>query len=358
MNKKGVTLIELLVVIAILAVVLAAVFKSYMMILKPQAQQQGIAQTNISNLIGIEILRKDIEMAGFGLPQDMNGNTCSEAVNDITFTPNPSDLNYNVLSDGDIPPAFTLLDNKSTNADNSDALAIRSSVAALSNASSNWGYIYNDGSDSEYNALGGDNSSIDTVHFSILDPTNKLKLIDGDCQYGSFPNPGNKIYMAFGIASSALRMPYNRVDYYLYKPDSGMPKRCAPGSYELYRAVINQSDGKRNPQPLIDCVKNFQIVLGAYNSNTNTVKWYNSTSESGLTPKILKDNLKQVKVYILYQEGNKDNSYISPSEISDNSTDNMTMSFQISGDDLHYRWKLLRLVVNPLNINIRERKLE
>lgn len=349
MNKKGVTLIELLVVIVILAIVLAVIFKSYMMILKPQVQQQGIAETNVSNLIGIEILRKDIEMAGVGLPKTATTTgSCNEAVSDSTYNPDPETLNNCAP-----PLPFSFADNLGLN--QSDVLVIRSSMVALSDASMNWGYIYDNGTSGvgTYYPLGG-SSSVDNVHFSILDPTNKLNLVKEDCKGDSFPNPHDKIYMAFGIDDSSLRMPYNRVDYYLYRPTSGMPKRCSNGTYELYRAVIKQSDGKRNYQPLLDCVRNFQVRFGFdTNDNGSVDKW--APSDISL-PSDLDDmdkELKQVRVYILYQEGSKDDSYTSPSNIM-----NDNVSFNISGSDLHYRWRVLRLVVNPLNIKIRERKLE
>ena len=90
MKQKGFTLIELLIAISIFIVVIAIVLKSYSLILKSQLQQGNIAKTNIEEGIGLEILRKDIEMAGFGLPWDMNGISYIEAC--LLYTsPSPRD---------------------------------------------------------------------------------------------------------------------------------------------------------------------------------------------------------------------------------------------------------------------------
>lgn len=70
MKNKGVTLIELLVVLVILSVVLGAVYQSYLNVLKAYTQQTTTAVSNIDRLIGAEIIRRDIELAGFGIPND------------------------------------------------------------------------------------------------------------------------------------------------------------------------------------------------------------------------------------------------------------------------------------------------
>ena len=73
--------------------------------------------------------------------------------------------------------------------------------------------------------------------------------------------------LVYGVISSddngtVVRMPFNRVDYYLKRPTTNFPSRCFPGSFILYRATINHGNGVRNEQPLIDCVMDFQVAFG------------------------------------------------------------------------------------------------
>ena len=358
MNKKGVTLIELLVVMAILGIVLAMIYKSYIVVLKSQVQQSGIAQSNINNLIGLEMLRKDIEMAGFGLPWYVNTSS-SEAVHDTKYKPDPCDLNTNSSR----PAAFSFSNNGNTDANNSDVLVIRSSVAALNNYTEHWGYVYEDLDNTvHYRALGGDNN-INGIHFAVIKPYNMefFKYVTSD-DFGGSCKPGGNIFLLFGISNNEPSFPYNRVDYYLRKSNT-MPSRCAPGTYELYRATINQSDGKRNEQPILDCVVNFQVKFGLDNNSDGTIdSWsdapYSSGTNSQDVSKKIREQLRQVKVLIVYQEGKKDPEFTFNNSFNqDNQTDNSTL-FTPSGEQKHYRWKKVEFIVEPLNIRIRMRNLE
>ncbi|WP_025270378.1 PilW family protein [Hippea sp. KM1] len=359
MNRKGITLIELLVVLAILGIVLAMIYRSYIVVLKSQIQQSGIAQSNINNLIGLEMLRKDIEMAGFGLPWNISV-SYNEADYDSKYTPDPHDLN---AEDSSKPEAFSFANNAGP--DNSDVLVIRSSVAALNKYTEHWGYVYENLSDEVYyKALGGD-GNIDDIYFAVVKPENMefLKYVT-DSDFGTTCKPGGNIYLFFGIDDNNPRMPFNRVDYYLKRPTDGMPKRCAPNTYELYRATIRQSDGKRNEQPIMDCVVKFQVKFGLDNNSDGSIDdwsdapYDNSVANSDISKEI-REQLKQVKVFIVYQEGKKDPDFTfnQSFKLRDDTTDTSD-EFTPTGDQKHYRWKMVELVVDPLNIKVRKRNLE
>ena len=72
-----------------------------------------------------------------------------------------------------------------------------------------------------------------------------------------------------------------------------------------------------------------------------------------------REKLRQVRVFILLQEGKKDPNFEFKKTIyiRDNYVDT-GKTFTPTGEEVHYRWKLIELIVNPLNINIRERNLE
>jgi len=354
MKQKGFTLIELLVAISLFIVIITAVLKSFSLILKTQLRQGNIAKTSIEEGISLEVLRKDIEMAGFGLPWDMNGISYEEAVNDSSYTPDPATFND---APSNPPRAFVISDNGNTSANNSDVLVIKSSVASLSNVTQRWGYVSNDGGNIQYNPLSPQTAS--SGYFGVLDIERRLEKMN--YQPSSITTPSfvddldeGSIYLAFGISTSNPRMPFNRADYYLKKPDTGFPERCCPTTYELYRATINQSNGRRNFQPILDCVKDFQVVFGLDNNEDGTIDSWSSTLPN--TASDIRNKLKQVRVFILYQEGSKDINYSFSGkiELGDSNTGTIK-TFIPSGDEIHYRWKVLRLVVDPLNLKPQQR---
>ncbi len=79
-REAGFTLIELLITMVIFILVIAAGSQIFTGLLTQFKQQSKIAETNIEGIVGLEILRQDIEHAGYGLPWVIpTGVTYSEA---------------------------------------------------------------------------------------------------------------------------------------------------------------------------------------------------------------------------------------------------------------------------------------
>ena len=342
-DNKGLTLIELLVAIAIFSIVIVLIFNSYLSILKHQSQQASIAQNNISRLVSLSIIRRDIEMAGFGLPWVINS-SYSEASGNSSYTPSPSSLNANLPSE---PPAFSFSNNGNKNANNSDVLVIRSAMADLNGISSHWGYIYQDSDGNGHFKNLEENSSISSgSYFSVINPVN-MEFV-GYSTFGDLPffNTNKNTYLTFGLSNSQPRMPFNRVDYYLAKPASGLPSVCDKNTFNLYRATISQADGSRKQKILLECVKDFQVAFICSNGINTCL---DSSSDE-------RKNLKQVRVFILLQEGRKDVHFTFNGTIKiKDDVVNTGKTFIPTGDDSHYRWKLIELMVDPINVNIRKR---
>ena len=348
-RQEGFTLIELLITLGLFAVFIIAIFKSYSVLLKTQVQQSEIAKASIEEGISLEILRKDIEMAGFALPWNMNGISYQEAVSDNSYIPDPNLFNDSSPSP---PRAFVFSNNGNTESNNSDVLVIKSSVAALNDVTQRWGYITTDGVNITYHPLSHYTST--SGYFVVLNKNRDLEKMDyqpSSSTPPSFIDPltSGDIYFAFGISSNDPRMPFNRVDYFLKKPSSGFPNRCAPNTYILYRATINQTDGKRNPQPVLDCVKDFQVAFGLDNNQDGNIDVWSSDLPGSASE--IRNRVKQLRIFILYQEGKRDPSYVFDSPISLGDSDTGILStFTPAGDEVHYRWKIMKLVVNPLNL--------
>ena len=65
--------------------------------------------------------------------------------------------------------------------------------------------------------------------------------------------------MAYGVSGSALRMPFNRADYYVRRDNNSL--NCAPGTGTLIKATVNHANGALNEMPLITCVANMQVTF-------------------------------------------------------------------------------------------------
>lgn len=227
-------------------------------------------------------------------------------------------------------------------------------------------------------------------HRLIVDPGN-AGIFHQDFSLSSMANsflPPDDLqtYMVYGIDTAAPRMPFNRSDFFIKVPttEGSLPPFCAPRTGVLYKATVNHADGNYNYIPLLDCVADMQVVLGwerpadcpadgrdlvfstlpksdgsIVASNTdancmNTIKGYLTNADTAFYSRAqaLRENLKVVKVYILAQEGKLDRSYTSPNtsiKVGDQLADALypTRTYNLSGTQANYRWKLHRIVVRP-----------
>jgi hypothetical protein len=193
---------------------------------------------------------------------------------------------------------------------------------------------------------------------------NKELVMDGTSFFTTFsssafpvefsPAAATTRFVIYGVdPDTNLRMPFNRADYYIQRPSS-IPQACAPNTGILYKATINQGDGARNPEPLIDCVADMQVV---YRLDTNNDGAIDSTLDniSGLTAQQIREQLREVRVYILSHESQSDmsfrfaNSTITVGEFGLGRTFNLSATIGSGWEN--YRWKVTTLVVKPRNLS-------
>jgi hypothetical protein len=162
-------------------------------------------------------------------------------------------------------------------------------------------------------------------------------------------------FVIYGVSPSTtnLQRPFNRADYYIQRPAS-MPQACAPNTGILYKATINHdANGTLNPDPLIDCVADMQVI---YRLDTNNDGTIDSTVNdiSGLTAQQIRDRVKEIRVYILSHEGQKDGAFkfasstITVGEFGVGRTFNLSSTIGSGWEN--YRWKVSTLVVKPRNL--------
>ncbi|MBF0342922.1 MAG: PilW family protein [Nitrospirae bacterium] len=455
-REAGLTIAELIVTLFILSIVMAATFSVFITLSKSFKSETKIAESNIESSLSIELVRRDLEMAGFGLPTGaapilVAGGTYSEAVTGGSanytdydqfmpqkYTPDPTTFNdatnnepRAVVLSNDTNPGDTV-----STFDDSDVLSVKSQLVGNDTAAYKWTIRYYDAVSASWKnqlwndpardfcprAAGtftGDPGCTDKDRIIVVTSDTKSIFKNASSQYGytvqtwpdnantnGLPDPAinNIVYLIYGVYTkpsmdtSTVRMPFNRVDYYLQRPlpnaatyVSSFPSRCHPKSYTLYRTTINQSDGKRNEQPILDCVADFQVAIGLdTNANGAVDTWITEsgatvaskcksdtvalgctgTSTDISTALLVRSKVKQVKVFALTHEGKFDNDFYYDDPANPGTSD-PTVPFDVNftGEDslaytlavktyhlnnlsnyIHYRWKLLVLDVKTANI--------
>ncbi len=364
-RESGFTLIELLIVMAIFGMVIAGVTQMFTSTLTQFKQQGKIAESNIEGIIGLELLRVDIENAGFGLPWRMSSGV-SYAEASAAGASEYNDAKSSAPMDA--PRALVSGDGVGTNG--SDVLVIKATNVARSAASQKWTYINQDDDPKIWDAAAEDLVGSDRVIVISpgTDDGNRRTLVDSsgiwavryDARTGF--TPGSGYNFVYGVdPDTDLRMPFNRADYYISKTE-GVPMYCAPNTGVLLKSVISQNDGyRRDPMPLLDCVADMQVAFRLDRDGDGTVDSGGTpvlTKPSGgnLTAEEIRNQVKEVRVYILAHEGQKDKSYTHPTTDGKICVGEMVGSLCSFGKELNlgaevnYRWKLYTLIVKPKNL--------
>lgn len=358
-NKQhGFSLIELLIVMGLLAIIAVMTMDAFTMVLKQSSQTMKTVTTEIDQTIGFDILRSDIEQAGFGLPWTFkNSITYAEAASSPASTYNDSPSNA--------PRA--ILSGNNVGYNSSDYLVIKSTLVGENEAAKKWTYISKDTSTAPTPKPWTPVSSGDRVIVikPLYDATGNNELVmDSGTFYTTYssssfasafsPATLQERFIIYGVdADTNLRMPFNRADYYLARPSTGMPSDCAPNTGILYKATVNHGDGAliTPPMPILDCVADMQVVfrLGTGLSPSDDI-----TASTALTAKQIREQVKEVRVYILFHEGSLDRAYthgastVTVGEGGNGSTFNLAAT--IGTDWNRYRWRVITLAVKPKNL--------
>jgi hypothetical protein len=280
-------------------------------------QQSKISETNTEGLVGLELMKTDLEHAGYGLPWCFPYNT-------ITYGEAVTAAPANTLNDapGNPPRALAAINNITFNANvnanvniikvvtNSDYLTIKSALVSGTDAAQKWSYIVaqNAPAPKTWGPPAGTWGTSDPLvgdNVIVINPmpsqtcSNNCLVMNGGTVFATvnqgytlwpaknppinfavgtaFTPPGTgtllQTYLIYDIAPAAgtvgtdltgpLTMPFNRADYFVGIPRTP-PTRCAIGTGVLYKAILNQ-DGtfhSGDTTPLLDCVADMQVIFG------------------------------------------------------------------------------------------------
>jgi prepilin-type N-terminal cleavage/methylation domain-containing protein len=199
------------------------------------------------------------------------------------------------------------------------------------------------------------------------------------------PSDASETRFVYGIdPDTDLRMPFNRTDYFIKVPAdaSQLPRRCAPNTGILYKATVKQADGTLSLLPLLDCVAYMHVDYMLDTNVDGTVETRADDIMTGIQNNaiacptndpacLIWSELKEVRVYIIAQEGQRDATYdfsnggtrksFSVTETLGSASQTISLPGVASGvadmstligdpEYKYYRWKLYTLVVQPNNL--------
>lgn len=419
-EQKGFTLVELMVALVVFGLAMAVATSSFLPLVGHFTQQSKIAETQMESVISLDVLRNDIEHAGYGLPQAIINGGWNTITNykevQESFAPASAYNDVNNATGTFNPPRAIVLGNdigditiNRSGINYSDYLVIKSTLVRKFSEAGKWTYMKWDKDDGIQDAhVWDDNrrnisdSAFVTVMKTVKGNDKRVLVAstagnDFYIQYvdinGSPFAPTDPLdtYLVYAIGKEedvggdlGLRMPFNRADYYINGKADQVPIRCAPGTGVLTKAVVqhtrdNATDGKFSTYlPLFDCVADMQIVLGLDMDEDGTIGTYTSDGDDqsdgvvqgeGAASVDIKDTLndaallrarlKEVRVYILYHEGQRDPGFSYGSEKIDVGefslghvgTEAFDLKEKVGDPDYkYYRWKVLSMVIKPENL--------
>jgi prepilin-type N-terminal cleavage/methylation domain-containing protein len=356
LSNKGFTLIEIFVSMAIFAIIVTAVYEAFISQMKHSAREYKIAESEMELGIAKNIIGRDLAMAGFGLADDYSAVSGFNIPRPVRFRAAP----YTLILTG-------------------TALGLRSRAAQ------GWTYMssvdvgnvpsfhtWNDAREDVRTDPGGIVNRNDAV--IIMEPSTKKLLAQGAewlFRYNGSTNAnlttlsGNADYtnstigtLVYGLHradETPATQPYYAVSYYL-DDGSNNPSVCAPNTFSLMRAESDTTDytagtpagGNR----ILACVRDFQVAPCLDTDGDGAVDNWDPTAANGYDVQTLKKALKQIKMYILVQAGNRDNGYTYPDQsirVGDISLGTGRI-INLTDEQRRYRWRLVSLSVTPRNV--------
>lgn len=294
---KGYTIVEILITLFIVSILLSASYFLYVNIFRGTKEESESTELQMEKVIGLEILRLDIEHLGYGIAKD--------ATDKI--------LEYDY---------------------NNKILTIRSTMNNTDKSSIGWvlcknGTLY----DGRF-----DTSNKRIVYIDVVSGNYYNVVEDGSC-------PSTGIYVGFPIGNSANSCFVNSkptCNTIIYKlSDTQNLSHCNPNTGNLLRIVNNSITG----EPILSCIADFKVTFDLDTNGDGVIDCNTKNTNCPLPTKNddIRNQVKKVNVYILMQEGglNKDYYYSGGSPIIDG------IALQLPQNYQHYRWKAIKISVIP-----------
>lgn len=375
-REEGFTLVELMITMVVTVLTIAGASLIFVPLMTQFKQQSKVAETNIEGIVGLELMRTDIEGAGYGLPWlSQNALNYTEAVSTPGSTYNDAPAN--------LPRAFVSGNNVSlTNIlDKTDYLVLKSMVMGRSDTGQKWTYVSTGSAPMLWPSDALKNGDRVIVMKPMAGANQFRQLVmNGSVYYTTFatgglpaaftPQKPGETFLIYGADEGTLSMPFNRSDYFV--STQNVPTRCAPFTGVLRKSVLNHTDGTftGGALPLLDCVADMQVTYCLDTDGDGIIDTMSDdiSNIAVFTPDVIRSQLIEVRVYIVAQEGQKDlnfdfsmnntRDHFTVTEAYKTSTTTVQRTFDLVnlktqvGDPeyKYYRWKLYTMVVKPNNL--------
>jgi type IV pilus assembly protein PilW len=312
-DNKGLTLVELLVTLFILGIVLAAAYFTYIHLLKGFKQESEEVSTQIESLVGLEILRLDLEHIGYG------------------------------IASNETSPIVQWDENNKT-------LVLRSTLNNTN--TSTRGYLILQCQDGSYTVKLDSREDKTNNNVSILKISDKSFVASGD--FTGMSCSGNDLYIALPISNTSNSCSVGYCTQITYKlSSSNLIDRCNVNTYNLIRKV---GTGNTGGEPVLNCVSDWTVKfdvdtdgnskIDATEENQDTLPAANSD---------IRTKLKRINVYLLVQEGRYDPDFTFTNTVSCASgggkcVSKYSIELKLPAGYEHYRWKFLKISVKPMDL--------
>ncbi|HWS15526.1 MAG TPA: prepilin-type N-terminal cleavage/methylation domain-containing protein [Candidatus Methylomirabilis sp.] len=354
-GESGFSLLELMIALVIVASVLAAASTFFIGTVRQYKVQTKITESNVEGVIGLELLRQDVESLGFGLPWNGFPFAYTErsgvhaSITALNETPNAPRA---VVSINNAPSGVAL--------NGSDYLVIRSARVGMDNAAGKWTTLSSTGGKRNWSSQ--DDDLLNTDYVTVLAPgtvaSDRQSLV-GTSTYaltgGLVPTESFQTNIVYGIGAAAPVRPFNRADYFIAdnttNPPYSRPRHCASNTGVLVKAAIaHDVPGTPTLFPLLDCVADMKVVYGL-DTDANGLVDNTTNTVAGLTAANLRAQLLELRIHILAQVGQRDDSFNYPATTVSVGSGGFIDNVDVSGFR-NYRWKVYNIVVRPKNLGI------
>jgi hypothetical protein len=356
-KESGISLLEVVIALAIVMLILYAAITFFIGSVRQYKVQTKIIETNVEGVLGLELLRRDVESLGYGLHWN-DGVTYTErtagASEAVALTDSPA-----------APRPVVSINGAGSTVNGSDYLVVRSARVGRTDAAGKWttlrtGSVTRDWGSAEENLSSGDQVIVIAPGGVSQDRRTLLTTAAGtaftSAGLSAFaPIDTAQVNIVYGIDDGTLARPFNRAEYFIDNASVTVPPRCAPNTGVLVKAVVRHDTGTTPSSellPLLDCVADMQVVYGLDTNSDRAVDlWTDDISNAGTFPaSVIRAQLVEVQLYILAQQGQRDTDFRYPATSILVGPDTVTgRNFDVSGTQ-NYRWKVYSIVVKPRNL--------
>ncbi len=337
MNEKGLSIVELVITMFIVLIVLTGAYFTYTNLLKGFKQETISVETEIEKLVGTEILRLDLEHVGYGI-----------AIDEPKFP-------IEWYDDGDL---------------SSKRLILRATLNNTNKKTYGWLLFKCPDRDTPLN-----DNDVMIIDERLDKSNNSIVLLDDKKRIASTSTdwkitlncPDEGIFIGFPIDRELVNRT-GRFDCHkqichavTYSFSRSNPLGdCNPYTRNLLR------EGK----PILDCVGDFKLQYWLdtdgdgkvdrltsepiEEDNDALITYKNSSfvdlnGDGKITGPEIRKQLKIISIYILLQDGKKDPSYTFQASNDFIITDD-GVKLKLPRDYQHYRWKVIKISVKPINL--------